>query len=336
MGCLQLHLNTLREYTESLSDFLENAQALSVTWQALDKKSLYSKQLGFRQGAAKMSNRNVCAIHEDCELSGNTAKNSSAQSIYEPPLDSTPLWQHVKISAVFDERISLPALLDSLKKTFDEKIILASHSEILAELAWERRWLQEFKPTCFGKKLWVCPSAYEPPVKTAVNIRLDPGVAFGTGSHPSTALCLEWLDGHPLNEKNVIDYGCGSGILAIAALKCGAKHVTAIDHDPQALAATTVNAERNDILTEKLNVLLPTAFQLQQPVDILLANILAQPLIDLATYFRSLIKADGYCVVAGILNEQIDAVQQAYNAADFKVITIRHQQEWASLVARAV
>lgn len=295
MGCLQLHLNTLREHTEVLSDFLENAHALSVTWQALGE-----------------------------------------QSLYEPPLDSTPLWERVKISAVFDEKTSLSALLDSLKKTFDEKIILASHSEILAELAWERQWLQDFKPMRFGKKLWICPSAYEPPVKTAVNVRLDPGLAFGTGTHPSTALCLEWLDAHPLPEKTVIDYGCGSGILAIAALKCGAKHVIAVDHDPQALSATTMNAEQNDIPAEKLKILLSADFQLQEPVDILLANILAQPLIDLAIYFRPLVKAKGYCVLAGILHEQMDAVQQAYNAAGFKIMDIRHQQEWVSLVGSAV
>lgn len=295
MGCLQLHLSTLREHTERVSDFLENAEALSVTWQSLDD-----------------------------------------QSLLEPPPDSTPLWERVKISAVFDEKTSLPALLDALKKTFDEKIILASHSELLAELAWERQWLQDFKPMRFGKKLWVCPSAYEPPVKTAVNVRLDPGLAFGTGTHPSTALCLEWLDGHRLNEKTIIDYGCGSGILAIAALKCGAERVIAVDHDPQALAATTMNAEQNEISAEQLKIFLSADFRSQEPVDILLANILAQPLINLATYFRKLIKVDGYCVLAGILNEQIDAVQQAYRIAGFKIMDIRHQQEWASLVGRAV
>lgn len=295
MACLQLHLSTLREHTESVSDFLENAEALSITWQA--------------------------ALDE--------------QSLYEPPLESTPLWQSVKISAVFDEQISLPALLNALNQTFDEKIILACHTETLADQAWELCWLQAFKPMCFGKKLWVCPSAYEPPVKTAVNIRLDPGLAFGTGTHPSTVLCLEWLaDHHPLNEKNVIDYGCGSGILAIAALKCGAKHVTAIDHDPQALAATTLNAEKNDIPPEKLTILLPTNGKFQSPVDILLANILAQTLMDLAAYFRSLIKPEGYCILSGLLNEQIDAVQQAYCAAGFKIITIHHQHEWASLVGQ--
>ncbi len=294
-ACLQLHLNTLREYTEAVSDFLENASALSVTWQAMDE-----------------------------------------QSLYEPPLNSTPLWEQVKISAVFDEHTSLPSLMDALHQAFDEKIILASHNEILADQAWERQWLQDFKPMRFGKKLWICPSTYEPPVKTAVNIRLDPGLAFGTGTHPSTALCLEWLDAHRLKEKTIIDYGCGSGILAIAAIKCGAKQVTAVDHDPQALDATQMNAEQNAIPTEQLKICLPTDFHVQAPVDVLLANILAQPLIDLATYFRSLVKPKGYCVLAGILNEQIDAVQQAYNAAGFKIIGIHHQQEWASLVGSAV
>lgn len=302
MSYLQLHLNTLREHTEALSDFLENAGGLSITWQELDE---YSNDL-------------------------------NRQSIYEPPLDSTPLWQQVKISAVFTEQTALSALMEALYQTFDEKIILASHSEILTDQAWERAWLQDFKPMCFGKKIWVCPSAYEPPVKTAVNIRLDPGLAFGTGTHPSTALCLEWLDGHSLQEKTVIDYGCGSGILAIAALKCGAKQVTAIDHDPQALTATLKNAEKNEIPTEKLKIVLPTDVQLQQPVDILLANILAQPLIELAIYFRSLVKTDGYCVLAGILSEQTDSVCQTYNAAGFKIIDIHHKKEWVSVVGSAM
>jgi ribosomal protein L11 methyltransferase len=295
MRYLQLHLNTLREHTEVLSNFLEDAEALSVTWQGLDE-----------------------------------------QSLYEPLPDSTPLWEQVKISAIFAESTVLSTVMDALSRTFDEKIIFANQSEIVEDQAWERVWLQDFKPMRFGKKLWVYPSVYEPPVKTAVNIRLDPGLAFGTGTHPSTALCLEWLDAHLLQEKTVIDYGCGSGILGIAAEKCGAKHVIAIDHDPQALAATRMNAEQNDIPTEKLTIVLPTDLELQEPVDILLANILAQPLIDLATYFRSLIKTDGYCVLAGILNEQIDVVRQIYSAAGFKIIDIRYQQEWASLVGSAM
>lgn len=302
MRYLQLHLNTPREYTEALSDFLENANALSVTWQELDEQS----------------------------------SGSSLQSIYEPPLESTPLWQQVKISALFAEQTKLSALMEILHQSFDEKIILASHSEMLADQVWERAWLQDFKPMCFGKRIWVCPSAYEPPIKTAVNIRLDPGLAFGTGSHPSTALCLEWLDDHPLQEKTVIDYGCGSGILAIAALKCGAKQVTAIDHDPQALTAILMNAEQNNILPERLRIVLPNDVQLQEPVDILLANILAQPLMDLATYFRSLVKADGYCVLAGILNEQTECVSQAYNAAGFQIIKIHQRKEWVSLVGSAM
>lgn len=297
MTILQLHLNTTHEHSERLSEFLENTvNALSITWQALDE-----------------------------------------QSLYEPPLDTRPLWKNVKISAVFDKHTSVSALMNALHQEFDEKVILASHSEILADQVWERLWLQEFKPMRFGKNLWVCPSAYEPPVKSAINIHLDPGLAFGTGTHPSTALCLEWLDdAYPLQGKTVIDYGCGSGILAIAALKCSANYVTAIDHDPQALAATRMNAEKNDISAEELRISLPTDFQLQEPVDILLANILAQPLIGLASYFRSLIKTNGCCAVAGILNEQVDVVQEAYDAAGFKVMTIRHQGELAICVGSAV
>lgn len=295
MSWLQLHLDTTREHSERLSEFLENANALSITWQALDE-----------------------------------------QSLYEPPLDSTPLWQNVKMSAVFAANTPLPALIDALYQEFGEKIILASQTEALREQVWERIWLEEFKPMRFGKNLWICPTAYQPPVKTAVNIMLDPGLAFGTGTHPSTALCLEWLDAHPLQEKTVIDYGCGSGILAIAAEKCGAKQVTAVDHDPQALEATAMNAKQNNIEPEKLKVFLPTDFHLHEPVDILLANILAQPLMDLAVYFKSLVKSQGYCVLAGILKEQVDALQQVYRLAGFKIIDIRIKHDWACLVASAL
>ncbi len=134
----------------------------------------------------------------------------------------------------------------------------------------------------------------------------------------------------------MIDHGCGSGILAIAILKYGAKQVTAIDHNPQALTATLMNAEQNNIPPERLKIVLLKDVQLQESVDILLANILAQPLIDLATYFRSLVKTDSYCVLAGILNEQTDSVRQAYNAAGFKIIDIHQQREWVCLVGSAM
>lgn len=297
MTWVQLHLHTSREHTERLSDFLENANAVSVTWQALTEQD--------------------------------------EQALFEPPLDSTPLWQDVKVSALFAENTALRPLVDALQTEFGEKIILACHCEVLAEKVWERVWLDEFKPMRFGKRLWICPTVYQPPDKTAVNILLDPGLAFGTGTHPSTALCLEWLDATAIQDKTVIDYGCGSGILAIAALKLGAKKVIAVDHDPQALEATASNAKQNQIPCHQLDCVFPNALRLEEPVDILLANILAQPLMELAVYFKSIIKPAGQCVLAGILKDQVLTLQQVYSEVGFKISDVLDKQDWACLIGGA-
>ncbi|MFM2322014.1 MAG: ribosomal protein methyltransferase [Pseudomonadota bacterium] len=257
------------------------------------------------------------------------------QDLFEPPLESTPLWQNVKISALFAADTPLRPLIDALQAQFDEKIILACRCESLAEQVWERVWLNEFKPMRFGEKLWVCPSAYQPPDETAVNIILDPGLAFGTGTHPSTALCLEWLEANPIQGKTIIDYGCGSGILSIAGLKLGANKVIAVDHDPQALEASLMNAQRNQLLSEQLDCVLAKEFHCKEPVDILLANILAQPLMDLASYFKCLIKPAGHCVLAGILTHQVESVQRAYRQAGFKIADISYKQDWACLVGNS-
>lgn len=262
-----------------------------------------------------------------------TWQASDEQDLFEPPLDSTPLWQNVKISALFAGDTLLRPLIDALQAEFDEKIIFACRCELLAEQVWERVWLNEFKPMRFGKKLWVCPTAYQPPDQTAVNIILDPGLAFGTGTHPSTALCLEWLDANPIQEKTIIDYGCGSGILSIASLKLGAKKVIAVDHDPQALEASLRNAQQNQLPGEQFDCILAKDFHLDEPVDIVLANILAQPLMDLASHFKRLIKPTGQCVLAGILRDQVDSVQRVYNQAGFRISDINYQQDWACLVA---
>lgn len=257
------------------------------------------------------------------------------QDLFEPPLESTPLWQNVRISALFAAGTLLCPLIEALYAEFDEGIVLACRCESLAEQVWERVWLNEFKPMRFGKKLWVCPSAYQPPDQTAVNIILDPGLAFGTGTHPSTALCLEWLEANPIQEKTIIDYGCGSGILSIAGLKLGAKKVIAVDHDPQALEAILSNAEQNQLIGEQLDCILAKDFRLDKPVDILLANILAQPLMDLASYFKRFIKPAGQCVLAGILKHQVNQVQYAYSQAGFKISEISYQQDWACLVGNS-
>lgn len=163
----------------------------------------------------------------------------------------------------------------------------------------------------FGERLWICPAGQRPDVTDAVVVDLDPGLAFGTGTHPTTALCLEWLDRHPPQNQAVIDYGCGSGILAIAALKLGARSVAGVDIDPQALLASRDNAQRNGV-SEQLTLAL--ADDSLQPVELLLANILAGPLESLAPRLASLVKPGGHIVLSGVLAAQAQAVHNRYAA----------------------
>jgi ribosomal protein L11 methyltransferase len=193
----------------------------------------------------------------------------------------------------------------------------------LEDQVWERVWLEHFHPMQFGRRLWICPAGQRPAAQNAVIVELDPGLAFGTGTHPTTALCLEWLEGSDLAGNNLIDYGCGSGILAIAALRLGAANAIAVDHDPQALEATRDNAIKNGV-HERLTVHLP-ADAPRQPSDLLVANILAGPLIELAPRLCGLLKPGGRFALSGILADQGAAVAAAY--APFATLGPRHQRD---------
>lgn len=293
MAWLELSIQTREADTERISDFLQEANAVAITWKA-----------------------------------------AAEEALFEPALDTTPLWQRVDISALFSEETSTTDLIHNLQLKFGEKAILAYCFKSVPDKAWERVWLDDFQPMCFGKRLWICPSVFEPPDPLGVTVRLDPGLAFGTGTHPSTALCLEWLDANLQEGQTVIDYGCGSGILAIAALKCGAQQVFAIDHDPQAIDATQSNALQNAISAERIRCLLPHQWQQVVKADVLFANILAKPLMDLAKTFKHLIKNEGLCVLAGILSEQVVDVQQSYVGEGFTLMGVQHKQNWASMVLR--
>ena len=186
--------------------------------------------------------------------------------------------------------------------------------------------MENFKPICFGEKLWIVPSWHEPPQPNTVNILLDPGLAFGTGTHPTTALCLQWLDKADLTGKTVIDYGCGSGILAIAAALLGANKVIGVDTDPQALEATQANAQRNGVIIETyLPQHCPTV-----ECDLLLANILAGPLMELMPRFVELTRPDTQLVLSGILDVQADTVSQHYQT-EFKMDNAVVLEEWVRL-----
>ena len=188
--------------------------------------------------------------------------------------------------------------------------------------------MDQFQPLQFGRRLWICPKWHTPPQPDDVNIMLDPGLAFGTGTHPTTALCLEWLDSKDLNGKTMIDYGCGSGILAIAAAKLGAHQVYAVDHDPQALNATTNNAIAN-LVDDRISISAPVALP-DLTVDVLLANILAGPLLDLAPRFAQLVRKGGSLVLSGILNEQTSILMEKYHTW-FNMEPATTREEWVRL-----
>jgi len=243
----------------------------------------------------------------------------------EPVLETLPdeirLWSLVKVTALFEFSNSISdEIRQSVNQALNQELSQQLSIETLQDQEWERTWLKYFHPMQFGKNLWICPSGHEVKEPDAIIIDLDPGLAFGTGTHPTTALCLEWLEQSELNDKHVIDYGCGSGILAIAALKLGAKHATGIDYDPQALLASIDNAEKNNV-TELLTTLDSNSSP-DQKADILVANILAGVLIDLAPNINKLINPNGQIVLSGILSDQAEAVNDIYTEwFDMKPIT---------------
>ena len=257
-----------------------------------------------------------------------TLQDAADEPIFEPALGTTPLWGQTELVALFGAEEDLQQIIQQLQAAFGQ--LPPYHISQVAEQNWERAWMDEFKPMQFGQRLWICPSWCEPVDPSAVNLLLDPGLAFGTGTHPTTRLCLEWLDANPPIDSQVIDYGCGSGVLALAALKLGAKITYAIDNDPQALLATEDNAKRNQINPRQLKTLSPEQ-PIAAPVDVLLANILAQPLIELAEKFASLIKPQGTIILSGILQEQADKVSQAYQPW-FTLQTVKQLDEWVRLV----
>lgn len=239
-----------------------------------------------------------------------TFLDSADQPLFEPPVGTTPLWHQTRVIGLFPAEADLHAVINNIEQAIAPTPAPPARIEQLEDRDWTREWLDRFKPMQFGQGLWIIPTGYTPPEPTAINILLDPGLAFGTGTHPTTRLCLEWLDAHGSSDLDVIDYGCGSGILAIAAARLGAKQVLGVDNDPQALIATRDNAKQNG-MPDKIKVFLPDELPDGQ-CDLLLANILAQPLISLASHFAERVNAGGQIVLSGILPEQADDVQHAY------------------------
>jgi ribosomal protein L11 methyltransferase len=254
--------------------------------------------------------------------------------ILEPAPGEFRLWPASRLQALFDPACVDPAMIQSLCAALGiaaERIT----AEQIADRAWEREWLKDFRPQRYGERLWVCPTHERVDADGAVVIRLDPGLAFGTGTHPTTRLCLEWLDAGATSGEiagtSVVDYGCGSGILAIAALKLGARHAAAFDIDPQALIATADNAAANEC-GAALQVV-ADGLRLPRTADLLLANILSGPLCELAPRFADLVRPGGQLVLAGLLVEQMDEVRSA-SAPWFDLLEWRRLDGWSCLAGR--
>ena len=254
-----------------------------------------------------------------------TLGDAADQALLEPAPGEEKIWTRTRVTGLFDADQNLDELRLALSQALNAEICRTLRLEQLEDRVWERVWLDDFHPMKFGERLWICPNDMTPGEPGAVVVELDPGLAFGTGTHPTTALCLEWLDSCELRGKTVLDYGCGSGILAIAALQLGADQAIAVDHDPQAIEATRDNAAKNRI-SDRLVTYLPE----QLPTisaDVLIANILADPLIELAPRLCSLLKLQGSFALSGILAEQGDGVATAY-AGCAELNAPRQRDEW--------
>ncbi|WP_217524787.1 50S ribosomal protein L11 methyltransferase [Vibrio metschnikovii] len=252
--------------------------------------------------------------------------------VFEPLPGETRLWGDTDLLALYDAEVDTPSILAQIR---DSQLLADDFSykiEQIEDKDWEREWMDNFHPMKFGERLWICPSWRDIPDPNAVNVLLDPGLAFGTGTHPTTALCLQWLDSLNLSGKTVIDFGCGSGILAIAAIKLGAAKVIGIDIDPQALQASRDNAERNGV-ADKIEVYLPQNQPENLVADVLVANILAGPLRELSAVIKSLIKPGGLLAMSGVLNTQAEDVATYYRD-QLDIDPIIEQEEWCRITGR--
>ena len=256
-----------------------------------------------------------------------TLTDDGEEPIFEPPIGTVILWKKTRITALFLNEEDRKAGLMLLTEQSEPDSFSVVQQE-LADQNWIRAWMDQFKPIHMGKNLWICPSWETPPEPDAVNIILDPGLAFGSGTHPTTALICEWLANSEMKGKTVIDYGCGSGILGVVAAKLGASEVFATDIDPQAFIATKENASRNGV-----NIKFFEPSDELEKVDLILANILAQPLIELTDRLAKLLKKGGIIVLSGILETQADAVSQAY-AKRFKCDPPKMKENWSLISAK--
>ncbi len=267
-----------------------------------------------------------------------TYQDKDDQPILEPAPGELRLWDNITLVGLFAQAQDTDSLITALHLSAQASSMPVPEYTIrvLADAVWERAWMEDYRPMQFGPKLWVCPSHREPPDADAVIVRLDPGLAFGTGTHPTTAQCLNWLGREtqtnraPLNDAVVVDYGCGSGVLAIAAAKLGAKSVLAVDIDDQALMATRQNAADNGVL-DKLQISHPDTLNLTD-ADVIIANILFEPLTTLSERFAGMLGTGGILLMSGILEDQVAELGMRYNKW-FDIEPATASNGWALITA---
>ena len=254
-----------------------------------------------------------------------TYSDALDDAIYEPPVGQTPLWDNVKVNALFSSEVNQKSIETSISDICN---IVVIDTVTLKDRVWEEECQKDFPSMRFGKRLWVCPSWDTESILSndSIVIHMDPGLAFGTGTHQTTSLCLEYLDSNPPKNLHVIDFGCGTGILAIAAAKFGAKSVIAIDNDPQAVLSSKENVAKN-----KCENTITTIHSINQEsdrkCDLLIANILANPLVELEPLFSDLVHTNGMLLLSGILKEQVDRVVKCYSI-NFSNIEVANKGEW--------
>lgn len=268
-------------------------------------------------------------LMEDTGALSVTFLDAKDTPVFEPMPGETRLWGETDILALYDATSDTDLILSQIRNSKMLSDDFAYKVEQIEDKDWEREWMENFHPMKFGERLWICPSWRDIPEPDAVNVMLDPGLAFGTGTHPTTALCLEWLEGLDLQGKTVVDFGCGSGILAIAAIKLGAEKVIGIDIDPQAILASKDNAQRNGV-AEKLELYLPQDQPEGLLADVVVANILAGPLRELSGVISSLVKPSGQLAMSGVLDTQAEDVASYYQS-QFELDEIIEMQEWCRI-----
>jgi ribosomal protein L11 methyltransferase len=265
----------------------------------------------------------VSTVLEETGALSITMHDQEDNPILEPALGTSPLWPQVVVIALYEEEIEAKLAQHTIQNDFSQ----LTHSIVMVpDQDWIITCQKEIKPMIFAKRLCVCPSWLSPPDQTLPTLILDPGLAFGTGTHPTTSLCLEWLALNSMSGLHLIDYGCGSGILSLAALKLGAELVYAVDIDDQALLATQNNAQLNHIALSKLVVSKPE--HLEKSADLIIANILLGPLIELRDTLHLHIIENGRLVTSGILSTQVVELEKAYQDY-FTLVDARHLEEWA-------